>query len=245
MRHVPGLNEELGATSAWGSQLAGRLPGSRYDGVLGHVVRQGARPRPRRRLPPPRQLRRRVAHGRRPRRRGRRPELQVVHRPERVRVAARRASTCRCSRPADVQDVLDLGLHAFACSRASGLWCGFKIVTSVADASGTADVGPDRVTPELPEVIWQGRPYEHVPNGNLLAPASLDMERSLLGPRTELAARLRPRERREPRRGRPRRLARHRRPPARPTTTCATRCAGSASRSASSSAPGCGSSSSA
>src|SRR6185436_15267655 len=34
VRHVPGLNEELGATSAWGSQLAGALPGSKYDVVL-------------------------------------------------------------------------------------------------------------------------------------------------------------------------------------------------------------------
>ena len=39
----------------------------------------------------------------------------------------------------------------------------------------------------MPTVEWNGKPYEHVPNGNLLAPASLDMERTLLGPRTDLA----------------------------------------------------------
>ncbi|HKP21183.1 MAG TPA: indolepyruvate ferredoxin oxidoreductase family protein, partial [Thermoleophilaceae bacterium] len=89
--------------------------------------------------------------------------------------------------PGNVQEVLDLGLHALACSRASGLWAGFKIVTSVADAVGTATVARDRVMPAMPTVMWNGKPYEHVPNGNLLAPASLDMEQTMFGPRTELA----------------------------------------------------------
>ena len=81
--------------------------------------------------------------------------------------------------PGNVQEVVDLGLHAYACSRASGLWAGFKIVTSVADAVGTAEMAPGRVSPAMPELG-----YEHVPNGNLLMPASLEMERTLLGVRT-------------------------------------------------------------
>ena len=84
--------------------------------------------------------------------------------------------------PGSAAEVIDLGLHAFACSRASGLWAGFKIVTSVADAVGTAEVAPGRVSPVLPDLG-----YEHVPNGNLLPPASLDLERTLLGVRTDLA----------------------------------------------------------
>ncbi len=89
--------------------------------------------------------------------------------------------------PGNVQEVIDLGLHALACSRASGLWTGFKVVTNVADAAGTAAVSRDRVAPRVPEVEWQGRAYEHVPRADLLAPASVELERTLLGPRTELA----------------------------------------------------------
>src|SRR5205085_2351316 len=68
-----------------------------------------------------------------------------------------------------------------------GLWTGFKIVTSVADAAGTAEVGPDRVAPIVPEVMWNGRPYVHRPNATMLAPDSLVSERTLLNIRLDIA----------------------------------------------------------
>jgi len=186
VKHVPGLNEELGATSAWGSQLASALPGSTYDGVL--AMWYGKAPGLDRAADS-------LRHG----------NFVGVTRSGGALAVVGDDPSCKSSTipsssepmlaslrmpvffPGNVQEVLDLGLHAFACSRASGLWVGFKIVTNVADAVGTAAVAPDRVNPVMPTVEWNGRPYEHVPNGNLLAPASLEMERTLLGPRTELA----------------------------------------------------------
>jgi indolepyruvate ferredoxin oxidoreductase len=186
VRHVPGLNEELGATSAWGSQLAGQLPGSKYDGVL--AMWYGKSPGLDRAADS-------LRHG----------NFVGVSRTGGGLAIVGDDPGCKSSTipsasesllaslqmpvffPGNVQEVLDLGLHALACSRASGLWSGFKIVTSVADAVATAAVAPDRVMPVMPTVEWNGKPYEHVPNGNLLAPASLEMERTLLGPRTELA----------------------------------------------------------
>jgi indolepyruvate ferredoxin oxidoreductase len=186
VRHVPGLNEELGATSAWGSQLASQLPGASYDGVL--AMWYGKAPGLDRAADA-------LRHG----------NFVGVSRTGGALAMVGDDPGCKSSTipsasesllaglgmpvfyPGNVQEVLDLGLHAFAASRASGLWAGFKIVTSVADAVGTAAVAPDRVLPVIPTVEWNGKPYEHVPNGNLLAPASLEMERTLFGPRTELA----------------------------------------------------------
>jgi indolepyruvate ferredoxin oxidoreductase len=181
VRHVPGLNEELGATSAWGSQLATQLPGSSYDGVLG--MWYGKAPGLDRAADS-------LRHG----------NFVGVSRTGGGLAVVGDDPSCKSSTipsasepmfaslhmpvffPGNVQEVVDLGLHAYACSRASGLWSGFKIITSVADAVGTIEVAPDRISPLLPELG-----YEHEPTGHLLAPPSLEMERSLLGVRTDLA----------------------------------------------------------
>src|SRR5215213_7131093 len=178
--HVPGLNEELGATSAWGSQLTGRLPGARHDGVLG--MWYGKAPGLDRAADA-------LRHGNFVGTGRTGGGLAVVGDDP----AAKSSTVPSASEsllaslhmpvfyPGDPAEVIDLGLHAWACSRASGLWSGLKIVTSVADAVATADLAPARVSPVMPDLG-----YEHVPDGNLLS-GSLDLERSLLGPRTDLA----------------------------------------------------------
>ena len=91
-----------------------------------------------------------IRHGnhrrhRSPRRRARavrrRSGVQVLDDPERVRVAARGAAGPDPRARAACRRSLDLGRHAIACSRASGLWSALKVVTNVADAAGTAEVG--------------------------------------------------------------------------------------------------------
>jgi indolepyruvate ferredoxin oxidoreductase len=91
--------------------------------------------------------------------------------------------------PADPQDVLDLGRHAVALSRASGLWVGFKMVTAVADGSGTVRVHPERIRPVVPDLAIDGRPYRHTPNAALLQPNLGPIERSLYDARLVIARR--------------------------------------------------------
>ncbi len=60
--------------------------------------------------------------------------------------------------PADAADILDLGRHAVAMSRASGLWSALKIVTAVADGSTVVDLGEAEAEPILPEGSQRHRP---------------------------------------------------------------------------------------
>ena len=91
--------------------------------------------------------------------------------------------------PADVQDVLDLGRHAVHLSRISGCWVGLKMVTAVADGSGTATVAPDRVVPVMPDVTIDGKPFHHEPHAKLLGPRLAPLERDLHRARLVIARR--------------------------------------------------------
>jgi indolepyruvate ferredoxin oxidoreductase len=53
--------------------------------------------------------------------------------------------------PASVQEILDLGLHAFAMSRYAGVWTGMKTIQEIVESSSSVWVDPDRVDIALPE----------------------------------------------------------------------------------------------
>ena len=186
LHFVPGLNEELAATAIYGTQLAMSLPGPKYDGVVG--VWYGKNPGLDRAMDA---IRHANFAGTSPTGGvlalvGDDPSCKSSTLPSAAEatLASLHVPTVF---PGTLQEVLDLGLHAIACSRASGLWSAMKVVTNIADAAGTAQVWPERVVPVMPQVEWEGRPYRHTPSGNLLAPASLELERTLFGVRLEIA----------------------------------------------------------
>ena len=52
--------------------------------------------------------------------------------------------------PANVQEILDLGIHAFAMSRFSGVWAGMKTIQEIVESSATAMIDPERVQIVIP-----------------------------------------------------------------------------------------------
>jgi len=53
--------------------------------------------------------------------------------------------------PSSVQDILDMGLHAFAMSRFAGVWSAMKTIQEIVESSSSVQVDPDRVDIVLPE----------------------------------------------------------------------------------------------
>jgi indolepyruvate ferredoxin oxidoreductase len=183
---VPGLNEDLAATAVFGSQLAHVLPGPRFDGVLGMWF--GKAPGVDRSADA-------LRHGMF---RGVAPNGGIIavagDDPAPKSSILSSDSTAAfydlmmpVIYPGDIQDLIDLGLHAFALSRASGLGVGMKLVADVADSAGTVDVGPGRVEPILPTVMVDGQPFQPHFDTNLVGAGMREPERLYLEGRLEVA----------------------------------------------------------
>jgi indolepyruvate ferredoxin oxidoreductase len=183
--HVPAINEELGATAVWGSQVVPQLPGAEVDGVLG--VWYGKAPGVDRAGDA-------LRHG----------NFSGAHPRGGMLALCGDDATCKSSTlpfesesglaalrmpvvfPGNPAEVLELGRHAIGGSRASGLWFAVKMATNVADAVMTVDVSPGHEIRPV-SVDYGGAPYVHAPTGSLFNPFSLEMERTLAGPRMDLA----------------------------------------------------------
>jgi indolepyruvate ferredoxin oxidoreductase len=182
----PGVNEELAATSVQGTQLAAGLTDARVEGVTGFWY--GKSPGLDRASDALRHANLMGTHSKGG------AVAFVGDDP-----AAKSSTVPGASEflladlgmpvlyPADPQDVLDLGTHAVAMSRLSGLWVALKIATAVADGSGTVEIGSGRVDPQLPPVMLEGKKWEHRLTARMLQPALSEMERSREGVRLDAA----------------------------------------------------------
>jgi indolepyruvate ferredoxin oxidoreductase len=178
----PGLNEDLAATSIWGSQQLKLFPGATVDGVFGiwygkgpgvdrstdvlkHANSAGT-----------------SKHGGVLVLAGDDHACQsstLAHQSEQVLAAA----MIPIINPASVQEYLDLGLLGFALSRYSGCWVGFKAISETVESSASVRIDPDR-----PIVVPTD--FEMPAGGlNIRWPdPSLDQERRLHGPRMDAVA---------------------------------------------------------
>ncbi|GAY07185.1 indolepyruvate ferredoxin oxidoreductase family protein [Pseudonocardia sp. N23] len=185
---TPGLNEESAATAVQGTQLAAIAGGLRHDGVTGFWYGKA---------PGLDRASDAIRHA----------NLMGTHRTGGVLAVvgddpAAKSSSVPCTSemtfadlavptlyPAEPSEVVTLGLHGVALSRASGLWAGMKITTAVADGSTTVHASDFALRPVVPALLVDGRPFQHTVTGRLLQPTLGPLERDLHGARTQLALR--------------------------------------------------------
>ncbi|MFW5680092.1 MAG: indolepyruvate ferredoxin oxidoreductase family protein, partial [Pseudomonadota bacterium] len=146
----PGVNEEIAATSIWGTQQIGLYGTAKKQGVF--AIWYGKGPGVDRATDALKHanIAGTAAHG---------GVLALAgddhacksstlpHQSEQVLMAA----AIPVLNPASVQEIIDFGLHGFALSRFTGLWVGLKIVAETADSSTSLDLDPDRVLPVVPD----------------------------------------------------------------------------------------------
>jgi indolepyruvate ferredoxin oxidoreductase len=152
IKFQPGVNEDLAATAVWGTQYVNLYPGAQVDGVFGiwygkspgvdrsgdafqHANTAGTSP-----------TGGVIAlvgddHASKSSSRAGQSDFQL------------KAAGMPLLYPANVQEILDFGLHGIAMSRYSGCWVSLKLVTDVVETTSVVEVGMSRLrieTPPLP-----------------------------------------------------------------------------------------------
>jgi indolepyruvate ferredoxin oxidoreductase len=148
----PGVNEELAATALWGTQQLGFAPvgTQKHDGVFGIWYGKG---------PGVDRCSDVFKHGNMA---GTTPWGGVLAVAGDDHVAKSSTAAHQSDHifkacglpvffPSNVQEILDLGLHALAMSRFAGVWSGMKTIQEIVESSATAEVDLDRVKTVVPD----------------------------------------------------------------------------------------------
>jgi indolepyruvate ferredoxin oxidoreductase len=166
----PGVNEELGATAVWGTQQLDLYPQSKkFDGVFGIWYGKGPGVDRCSDVFKHANMAGTAQHG----------GVIAIAGDDHVSKSSTaphqsdhifKACGLPVFFPSNVQDILDMGLHAFAMSRFSGVWSGMKTIQEVVESSASVIVDPERVKIVMPEdfimppgglhIRWPDQPLE-------------------------------------------------------------------------------------
>ncbi|CAG1018669.1 hypothetical protein BURC_03474 [Burkholderiaceae bacterium] len=147
----PGVNEELGATAVWGTQQLDLYPQSKkFDGVFGIWYGKGPGVDRCSDVFKHANMAGTAKHG----------GVIAIAGDDHIAKSSTAAHQSdhifkACGLPvffpSSVQDILDMGLHAFALSRFAGVWSGMKTIQEIVESASSVFVDPDRVDIVLPE----------------------------------------------------------------------------------------------
>jgi len=141
IKFQPGLNEDLAATSIWGSQQVNLYPGALYDGVFSMWYGKGPG------VDRCGDVFKHANHAGTSKNGGvlvlagddhGAKSSTLPHQSDHMFSAA----MIPVLYPSSVQEILDLGLHGWAMSRYSGCWVGFKCVADTVESSASVYVDP-------------------------------------------------------------------------------------------------------
>ncbi|MFC4603957.1 indolepyruvate ferredoxin oxidoreductase family protein [Rhodococcus kronopolitis] len=179
---VPGFNEELAATAVWGSQATLPAGTATHDGVVGVWYGKGPG------------LDRATDALRHANMYGVNPNGGVLllvgddpaSKSSTVPAVSERSLAALgipVLFPRNAEEMITMGLHGVALSRASGCLVALKVVADVADGAWTVDGDVSRLDITVPQIEWEGRPFVYRQRPMAVPTDSVIAEADLYGPR--------------------------------------------------------------